>query len=59
MYRTRLVPPFVGLTPRRGEEPGSKGTGPQTGVPPNPAPVRRSRAGTGLMHLLARLARRP
>ena len=59
MYLTRLVPPFVGLTPRSGEGPGSRGTGPHTGAPPNPAPGRRSPAGTGPTHPVAGLPRQP
>jgi hypothetical protein len=55
MYLTRFAPPFVDLRLRRGERPGSKGADPETGAPPSPAPRRRSWAGTGRMHLLARL----
>ena len=59
MYPTRLVPPFVGLPPRRGEEPGSQGAGPHTGAPLNPAPGRRPQAGAGPTHPVVGLPGRP
>ena len=59
MYPTRLVPPFVGLTPLPNEGPGSRGADPHTGAPPNPAPGRRSPAGIGRTHSVAGLPGQP
>ncbi len=59
MYPTHLVPPFAGVTPRRGEGPRSQGAGPQAGAPPKPAPGRRLRAGAGCSHPVAGLPCQP